>query len=262
MPNDKNEPLSFNIEDHIRKRDPLDVRTLLLFNITVSLLLLYAGNFAVLLASFCVSLSVMLFFKMWKVMAKYCTAFVIMQGFVLLSHVEMPYAWLKAVIGVLGFLGYMTSRLLPLIMVAHTIIKKIPSSTLVYALRKMHFHKGFVLSLTVALRFLPTARQEFVFIRESMRMRGIELTAKNFFKNPGMIIEYSLVPILFRSVKISEEMTAAAMVKGVECECRKTNLSNIKMTIFDWLFILFSSAFLVSSFYWNQYFDLSAIFFM
>ncbi len=262
MPESNKENASFDIQDHIRKRDPLDVRTLLLFNITVSLLLLYAGDFSVLLASFCVSLSVMILFKMWKVIMKYVIALVIMQGFVLLSHIEMPYSWLRAVLGVFGFAGYMTSRLLPLIMVAHTIIKKIPSSTLVYALRKMHFHKGFVLSLTVAIRFLPTARQEFIFIRESMRMRGIEITGKNFFKHPAMIIEYSLVPILFRSVKISEEMTAAAMVKGIEYEGKKTNLSNIKMTIYDLLFVLISIAFVSSSFYWNRIFDLSKIFFI
>ncbi len=262
MSDQKTTSSNFNIDEYLRKKDPLDVRTLLLFNIVVSLLLLYAGQFSVLLAGFLVSLTVMGLFKMWHVMAKYILAIAILEAFVIFSHIEVPYTWLKAMLGVFGFAGYMTARLLPLIMVAHTIIKKIPSSTLVYALRKMHFHKGFVLSLTVALRFLPTARQEFVFIRESMRMRGIEITAKNFFKHPAMIIEYSLVPILFRSVKISEEMTAAAMVKGIEYDGKKTNLTNIRMTIFDWLFILLSSAFISSSFYWDRIFDLSTIFFM
>ncbi len=55
---------AFNIEDYLQKPDPLDVRALLIFNLAVSLLLLYSGEFPVLLSSFLVSFVVMSLFKM------------------------------------------------------------------------------------------------------------------------------------------------------------------------------------------------------
>lgn len=226
---------TFSLEAHIPKKDILDARTLLAVNIGVSLLMFSASR-AVLGSAFCIALTVMLLFRMGTAALKYTIAFTVCCAASASVLLQPQFPALKGLLTIVGFLGFMTSKIFPLIMIAHTVIRKVNSNVLVCALRKMRLHKGFVLALTVALRFLPTARQEVQLIKECMKMRGIELTFKRFLKSPALIIEYSLVPLLFRSVKISEEMTAAALVKGVEYPGEKTSLTDVRLTVFDWAF--------------------------
>lgn len=241
----------FSIEPYIPKKNILDVRTLLVLNIGLSVLMFYGSNL-VAAAAFCISFGVMLLFGLHKSAAKYAFAFVLCRLFILLPVVFLR---LRGSLSVIGFLAFGALRCIPLIMIAHTVIKKVDSGVLVCALKKLGLHKGFVLALTVALRFLPTARQEMTLIKECMKMRGIEAGFKNFCKNPSLIIEYSLVPLLFRSVKISEEMTAAALVKGTEYPGKKTSLTDVRLTLIDAVFLLAALCVMTASVMYEPYLE-------
>ncbi|MGF7108668.1 energy-coupling factor transporter transmembrane component T [Treponema pedis] len=243
----------FCIDDYINKKNMLDVRTLLIINTCVSVIMLRTAYFTVIAAAFILSFIIMLMFKMRRTAYKYLIAFLISFALSRLPNIDTKNIILKAVISFAGFAGFMNIKLFSFIMIAHIIIKKVQSTELIYALRKMKLHKGFILSLTVAFRFLPTAKKEFTIIKECMQMRGIESSFKTFFTKPLTLIEYSLVPLLFRSLKISEEMTAAALVKGVEYNGTKTSLVDVSLGKIDFFILAVAAALIsVSYIYANQ----------
>lgn len=132
-----------------------------------------------------------------------------------------------------GTLVYIILRMIPVMMIAYILVKDIKSNELLSAFEQIHLPKKIMLSITVALRFFPTYKLEIKMIRESLKMRNINLS----IKQPLKFLEYWLVPVLMRINLIAEEMTATAMTKGVESPIRRTSFYNIKMRTVDWIFL-------------------------
>ena len=132
-----------------------------------------------------------------------------------------------------GTLVYIILRMIPVMMIAYILVKDIKSNELLSAFEQIHLPKKIMLSITVALRFFPTYKLEIKMIRESLKMRNINLS----IKQPLKFLEYCLVPVLMRINLIAEEMTATAMTKGVESPMRRTSFYNVKMRAVDWIFL-------------------------
>ena len=132
-----------------------------------------------------------------------------------------------------GTLVYIILRMIPVMMIAYILVKDIKSNELLSAFEQIHLPKKIMLSITVALRFFPTYKLEIKMIRESLKMRNINLS----IKQPLKFLEYWLVPVLMRINLIAEEMTATAMTKGVESPMRRTSFYNVKMRAVDWIFL-------------------------
>ena len=132
-----------------------------------------------------------------------------------------------------GTLVYIILRMIPVMMIAYILVKDIKSNELLSAFEQIHLPKKIMLSITVALRFFPTYKLEIKMIRESLKMRNINLS----IKQPLKFLEYWLVPVLMRINLIAEEMTATAMTKGVESPMRRTSFYNVKMRPADWIFL-------------------------
>lgn len=132
-----------------------------------------------------------------------------------------------------GTLVYIILRMIPVMMIAYILVKDIKSNELLSAFEQIHLPKKIMLSITVALRFFPTYKLEIKMIRESIKMRNINLS----IKQPLKFLEYWLVPVLMRINLIAEEMTATAMTKGVESPMRRTSFYNVKMRTVDWILL-------------------------
>ena len=132
-----------------------------------------------------------------------------------------------------GTLVYIILRMIPVMMIAYILVKDIKSNELLSAFEQIHLPKKIMLSITVALRFFPTYKLEIKMIRESLKMRNINLS----IKQPLKFLEYWVVPVLMRINLIAEEMTATAMTKGVESPMRRTSFYNVKMRTVDWIFL-------------------------
>ena len=133
-----------------------------------------------------------------------------------------------------GTLVYIILRMTPVMMIAYILVKDIKSNELLSAFEQIHLPKKIMLSVTVALRFFPTYKLEIRMIRESLKMRNINLK----IAEPLKFLEYWLVPVLMRMNLIAEEMTATAMTKGVESPMRRTSFYNVRMRIIDYIFLI------------------------
>ena len=67
-----------------------------------------------------------------------------------------------------------------------------------------------------------------------MRMRGIRLGGKKTTK----ILEYRFIPMMICSVKIGEELSAAALTRGLGAPVRRTNICHIGFRVVDIILIL------------------------
>ena len=81
------------------------------------------------------------------------------------------------------------------------------------------------------MRFFPTLAEEYSSIRDAMRMRGIQFGGGKVTK----MVTYRLIPLLFSSINIGDELSAAAVTRGLGAPVRRTNVCKIGFHIQDFI---------------------------
>ena len=114
---------------------------------------------------------------------------------------------------------------LPTVGAAQYLIRTTTAGEFVAAMERMHVPNGFTISVAVIFRFFPTLMEEWRAISDAMRMRGVGL----FSKKAGKYLEYKLVPMLMCSVSIGDELSAAALTRGLDSECRRTSIHEVRL---------------------------------
>ena len=112
-------------------------------------------------------------------------------------------------------------------------VKSLKLGDLVTSLEHMHIPKGMTIAIAVAFRYLPTVRNEFHHISNTMKMRGVGLTIKNIVLHPIRSIEYVLVPLVLRSLTIADELSASAMTRGLDLKINRISYREVKLTLMD-----------------------------
>ena len=64
-------------------------------------------------------------------------------------------------------------------------------------------------------------------------MRGIALGGGNAAK----MIEYRMIPSLFSCVNIGDELSAAAITRGLGGKVKRTSVAELRLRLVDWLLI-------------------------
>lgn len=125
------------------------------------------------------------------------------------------------------------TRFAPGIMVAAYLIESTTVSEFVAAMQRMHVSETIIIPLSVIFRFIPTMKEEYESIRDAMRLRNISVS------NPILMIEYRIVPFIISIVKIGDELSAAALTRGLGAPVKRTNICQIGFSIWDVLCIVF-----------------------
>jgi energy-coupling factor transport system permease protein len=140
-----------------------------------------------------------------------------------------------------GFLNFMIlascgifSRFMPGIMMGYFLVTTTTVSAFLAAMSRMRVSEKITIPLAVIFRFFPTVGEEYAAISDAMRMRGITLAGGN----PLAMLEYRLVPMMICCVKIGEELSAAALTRGLGAPVKRTNIGKIGFHIQDIVFIL------------------------
>ncbi len=217
-----------------RKGLLLDPRTKLLMLITVTSLMLSTGNSGVMNVVKPV-LSILPFVLLltegrWKTAGKY----LVLYG----ACFALERAALHLLTGLPSFLllavcSIMT-RFAPGIMMGAFLIASTSVSDFLAAMKRMHLSEKIVIPLSVIFRFFPTIGEENAVIRDAMRMRGIRFGGKH----PGKMLEYRLIPLMISIVKIGDELSAAALTRGLGAPVKRTDICNIGFHLQDWVMIL------------------------
>lgn len=121
------------------------------------------------------------------------------------------------------------------------LLAKIPSGKLTASLRKMPIPARIMLVLIVMLRFAPTVLHEFGEVKEAMKIRGFLKSVGNVLRHPMDTMEYAIVPMVFRSLKIADELAASAIVRGIESPCKKESYYVSRIAALDWFLMAVSA---------------------
>lgn len=83
------------------------------------------------------------------------------------------------------------------------------------ALRNLHLPFCLYLPAAVTLRFIPAFLHDVQQVRESLRLRGHEVSLRNSLRHPRLTLRLMCAPLLFRSLRASEDLGLAAELKGL-----------------------------------------------
>lgn len=123
----------------------------------------------------------------------------------------------------------LAARIIPSLATGYYVLTTTTVSELVAALERMHVPRSIVIPLSVMFRFFPTVMEEYGSISDAMRMRGIRFGGKR----SSRMIEYRFVPMMICSVKIGEELSAAALTRGLGAPVRRTNICEVGFHTLD-----------------------------
>lgn len=198
----------------------------LLFNFTLPIAIMFPGNKYQHLFFLAFATVTLLISGKLKRAAKFVFAYAVMYTVYCLM---LNYG--NAASKLIGMLVMMSVQFVPCMMIASVLVKDYSAGEIISALEPVRLPKPILVSLTIVVRYIPTFKNEFKFMKESMRLRNIPFSIKRPIKS----FEYFLVPQLFRCSLLANEITAAALTKGITNPDRRTSYYGIRMMPVDYI---------------------------
>lgn len=101
-------------------------------------------------------------------------------------------------------------------MVLMLIIKTTKVNEVISTMNKMKMPKAATITIAVTIRYFPTIAEEWRHIWDSMRLRAVAAHIQNPFKRILVFMECCIVPLIISASKTADELTAAAITRGIE----------------------------------------------
>lgn len=118
------------------------------------------------------------------------------------------------------------SRMVPLVMIATALLGKPPGAVLA-SFERLRASKNLVLIVCVLLRFFPVLMKEMGAIAEGMAARSVFRSGYGILLRPRLAYECFLVPLLVRCLKLSSELSASAVLRGIESDGQRSSMYTI-----------------------------------
>ena len=127
------------------------------------------------------------------------------------------------------FLCFMVTQFAPTMIMVWYFISTTRISEFMAAMNRMHAPQGLSISIAVMMRFFPTLAEEYRYISDAMKMRGIRFGGGKVTK----MITYRLIPLMFSCINIGDELSAAAVTRGLGAPVRRTDVCEIGFHLRD-----------------------------
>jgi len=131
----------------------------------------------------------------------------------------------------------MIIKIYPVSLLIKLMIDKAPMNELLYTLEILHVPKSLSIPVMVVYRYVPTVFREIRYINESLTMRGLNLSFSNLNRIIKTLENY-IVPLLFRSDKIAEELAAASLCKGLSVKRKRTCCTDVRFAMTDFIYLI------------------------
>ena len=229
------------------KRIHLDPRTKLFLILICVFSAMFAPNlyfqFALaaligLLASFC---------GKWRYALRGILVYALICVFTVWSMGAMTGTWRTMFVAFLG----LVHKVYACGMLAGLVISTTKVGEFLSAMARLHVPKKLTIPIAVMLRYLPTIREDWHFIKDAMRLRDVSPTFAGFLKAPAMTVNCIYVPLLTAASKAADELSIASLTRGIENPSPRTCLVKIQMQMADWLVMVLFLAFLITEMIWK-----------
>lgn len=118
-------------------------------------------------------------------------------------------------------------------MLAGLVISTTKVGEFLSAMARLRISKKLTIPIAVMLRYLPTIREDWHFIKDAMRLRDVSPTLWGFLKAPAMTVNCIYVPLLTAASKAADELSIASVTRGIENPKPRTCLVEIQMRAAD-----------------------------
>ena len=154
--------------------------------------------------------------------------------------IAMPY-----LPGLLNFIALMCGGILTrfavTVVMGGYLIGTTSVSEFISAMERLHIPQAITIPMSVMFRMFPTIGAEWKSIRRAMGMRGIRLGGVR----AGEVVEYQLVPMITSTVRIGEDLSAAALTRGLGAPIKRTNICRIGFRVQDLILLIICLAVVV-----------------
>ena len=168
-------------------------------------------------------------------------------GFYLLTQavLQMPSGNVQVML--IAFLG-LVHKVYPCGILSGIIISTTKVGEFLSAMNRSHISQKIVIPIAVMLRYVPTIREDWHFIKDAMRLRDVSPSLKGLISHPGMTIECLYSPLLMAASKAADELAIASVTRGIENPHARTCLIQIRFRIQDFLIICCFAVMMVVNF--------------
>lgn len=137
----------------------------------------------------------------------------------------------------IAFLG-LVHKVYPCGFLAGIVIATTRVSEFLSAMQKMRVPQSVVIPLAVMLRYMPTIREDWRMIKDAMRLRDVSPSLSGLITRPGMTVECLYVPLMMAASKAADELSMAAVTRGIENPAQRTCLTPIRFGLTDGVAVL------------------------
>lgn len=207
----------------------LDPRTKILLVVTIATIIISSGSgrWMNLVRSVLIAIPLLLFLteRRWGAAVKYILVYTV--AFLCeLFLLPLTTGFLNFIL--VAFCGIF-ARFLPGIAMGAYLVNSTTVSEFMAAMERMHLPQKLSIPLSVIFRFFPTVGEEYSAIGDAMRMRGVRFGGGK----PAKMVEYRMVPLMVSCVKIGDELSAAALTRGLGAPTKRTNICKIGFGVWD-----------------------------
>lgn len=199
---------------------------LLLILLTSALAFALGGGLTGLLLFGVVSLFALLS-GLWKTSIKFAIVYI-----VLLMLAQVLPIHLSSVI------TFFLLRILTIALALNILFQTTEISELIAALQASHIPQVIVIPVAIILRFLPSLKQDVLYIKQGMKTRGVGLSFWRIISHPAQTYEGFLIPILMRLLMTATELSASAETRGISYPCEKTHYILVDFRLRDSILLI------------------------
>lgn len=204
------------------KRTKPDARCAILLLILVNIVAFTQKNIVIELSLLVFLSAVLLLCGCIKQVIKWMISFAVI---VLLQESILPMIGTSLLAGFMAVFSIFR-KMIPCVLVGSLFIHKIPLQYVTLALRRWHIPQQILIPLTVSIRYIPSIKEEFRLVKDSLKLRDISY---------GKRISCMMSTFIMNAASTSDELSAAAVTRGVENPCKKTTLLEMKYQPFDYI---------------------------
>lgn len=158
--------------------------------------------------------------------------------FVLLQYGLLPILP-QSLVTVVSMFVVSFRRLFPCAMAGILLLATTQVSDLMAGLYRLKMPKQIVIPMAVTLRYIPAIKEEWHNINDAMRIRSFHTSGYHVVKRIQKKVECYYVPLLVSASQIAEELSAAAITRGIENPVPRTILCRTKFRLLDGCIFLF-----------------------
>ncbi|MFD4444777.1 energy-coupling factor transporter transmembrane component T [Nocardia sp. NPDC058519] len=229
-----------------RHRAHMDPRTKLLLVLAAGVVVMAPGGARFLLAFLCIGVLLAVSEAAWRrvIAVPVAAGALAALAYVLPAIVRHP------AVGILGTLAVYLLRMLAVGAVAAHLIRTTGPSEFTAALRAARVPRAITVSAAVMLRFVPTIVAEARAVRDAMRLRGLG-DASDLIRHPILSIEYFTVPLIASSLRVADDLTAAALLRGLGSRTPPTSMHPPRFTTADAMAAITAAALIAATLLWG-----------